>query len=225
MTVLSSMADKTRKVSFTIKSQDLRCELDQYLLTRVIQDGKEVAKPEAIAVVDGEQVLITNVDQVGVFEVYVQAMAKGSKSPEVLVARFEAENTTDFINYAPMFSEEVKSGPILVIGQRFKEVSFPPFVDLDEDDFTFVITNLEDLPEYIEITYIPEEMNLILNAGKVPENAEQGSFEVEIELTDARLGTSIETININVLGEVDLQFLAPKKKDKKVIAYVEEEEE
>ena len=62
MNVLSSMADKTRKVSFTIKSQDLRCELDQYLLTRVIQDGKEVAKPEAIAVVDGEQVLITNVD-------------------------------------------------------------------------------------------------------------------------------------------------------------------
>jgi len=67
-----------------------------------------------------------------------------------------------------------------------------------------VITNLEDLPEYIEFTYISEEMNLILNAGKVPENAEQGSFEVEIEFTDARLGTSIETININVLGEVDL---------------------
>ena len=43
-------------------------------------------------------------------------MAKGSKSPEVLVARIEAENTTDFINYAPMFSEEVKSGPFLVIG-------------------------------------------------------------------------------------------------------------
>ena len=50
------------------------------------------------------------------FEVYVQATAKGSMSPEVLVARIKADNTTEFINYAPMFSEEVESDVYLVIG-------------------------------------------------------------------------------------------------------------
>ena len=41
-----------------------------------------------------------------------------------------------------------------------------------------MITNLGDLPEYIEFTYDPEEMLIILNAGKVPEDAVEGTFEL-----------------------------------------------
>ena len=72
--------------------------------------------PESIAVLEDRLIMITSIERVGIFEVYMQAQAKGSMSPEVLALTIEADDTFNLINWAPMFSEPVKSEPIMILG-------------------------------------------------------------------------------------------------------------
>ena len=111
------MADPTRKVKITsIKSKEKRCEIDSTQITRIIQDGKEEGYPDSIAILDSGFIMITSTDRVGIFEVYMQAEAKGSLSPEVLALIIEVDDVYESINWAPMLSESVEIYPILVAG-------------------------------------------------------------------------------------------------------------
>ena len=56
---------------------------------------------ESIAVLEEGLILITSIERVGIFEVYMQAQAKGSLSPEVLALTIEADDTFNLINWTP----------------------------------------------------------------------------------------------------------------------------
>ena len=98
----------------------------------------------------------------------MQAQAKGSLSPEFLALTIEADDTFNLINWSPQFSEPVKSNPILVVGQRFTEFKWPPFIDLDNDKFIIEILNFFEIPEFLQFVIDEEEMQIIMLNGKVP---------------------------------------------------------
>lgn len=177
--MLFSMADPTRRAVISIISDDERCPHDGYQITKVKQGRKDIIYPETIAIVEGEELVITNTETVGIFQIYAQGLAKGSVSQEFLIATVEISNTIEFINFAPMWSEEPED-LVFVLGQTYQDIVFPQFMDLDNNEYTIEIIDQESIPLFLTFVVDSELLQISLLKGKVPTDAEVGKFEVEI---------------------------------------------
>ena len=137
----------------------------------------------------------------GEYEIYLTV--EGHK---VQVMNVELVDKLDFINFAPQLSEEIKQHPILVRGGQFAPVFFPAFIDLEEDDFTIEIIAPDSIPDFLNLQIDDEQKVVYLDSGRVPAEADVGTYEVEIELKDSSGQKKTEQIIIEIIDNVYLNF-------------------